>query len=378
MLSCTAANPSVCTWAAGGGSSTPSYPVTVAGTTTSGGIPYFNSTTQSSSSGILNSNILVKGGGAGGAPKNSSVTDDATTVTIPEKTVITSQAIGNVPLTINGYSSGQTADLFDAYDYTGNTKVAYIDKGGNIFAPSLQVSIDIQGEYINGGSFAGSGNTASTTQFQTAGGANYITGSQAAYTFNTASNQSAAANTPSGMLLNGITQFAGTATGTWTGMTLAQTYGAGSTNIYNGSLPIRLTAYVPTINISTSSTQGYTEIYSEPVETLVSSTATNYFIQHYASGGSTANFSVTEAGGLTAATINVAAARKGTFVCTAGGTIAIANVNEIATSDVIISLNAHGGTITKSPAMVSVTAGTGFSVLCDTLDTSTYNYRIEN
>jgi hypothetical protein len=76
--------------------------------------------------------------------------------------------------------------------------------------------------------------------------------------------------------------------------------------------------------------------------------------------------------------IKVATARKGTFVCTAGGTITIANTNELATSDVIISLNTAGGTISTPPAMTTVTAATGFTVLCGAADTSTYNYTILN
>lgn len=77
-------------------------------------------------------------------------------------------------------------------------------------------------------------------------------------------------------------------------------------------------------------------------------------------------------------TISPAAARKGTFVCTAGGTITISNTNELITSDVIISLNTAGGTISTSPAMKTVTSGTGFTVLCGASDTSTYNYDIFN
>lgn len=71
-------------------------------------------------------------------------------------------------------------------------------------------------------------------------------------------------------------------------------------------------------------------------------------------------------------------ARKGTFVCTAGGTITIANALELATSDVAISLNAQSGTISTAPAMKTVTGGTGFTVLCGAADTSTYNYDILN
>jgi hypothetical protein len=45
---------------------------------------------------------------------------------------------------------------------------------------------------------------------------------------------------------------------------------------------------------------------------------------------------------------------------------------------VVISLNSAGGTISTAPAMKTVTAGTGFTVLCGAADTSTYNYDILN
>lgn len=76
--------------------------------------------------------------------------------------------------------------------------------------------------------------------------------------------------------------------------------------------------------------------------------------------------------------VQTPAARKGTFVCTAAGTITIANVNYIATSDVSITMNTAGGTITTPPAFKTVTPTTGFSVLCGATDTSTYNYNILN
>ena len=83
-------------------------------------------------------------------------------------------------------------------------------------------------------------------------------------------------------------------------------------------------------------------------------------------------------GPLQAATLTAATARKGTFTCTAAGTITISNANEAATSDVIISLNTAGGTISTPPAMKTVTASTGFTVLCGAADTSVYNYSILN
>ena len=169
-----------------------------------------------------------------------------------------------------------------------------------------------------------------------------------------------------------------TYTGSWSGFNNSSTFGIGANTIYNGSATIAAYNSHPTINVNISSTTGYTEFYSKPVETSISATATNYFIQHFASGGSTAVYSVDEAGNQKAASINVATARKGTFVCTAAGTITISNTNELATSDVIISLNTAGGTISTSPAMKTVTAGTGFTVLCGAADTSTYNYDILN
>jgi hypothetical protein len=81
---------------------------------------------------------------------------------------------------------------------------------------------------------------------------------------------------------------------------------------------------------------------------------------------------------LSGTSISPAAARKGTFVCTAAGTITISNTNELVTSDVVISLNTAAGTISTTPAMKTVTSGTGFTVLCDAADTSTYNYDIYN
>ena len=87
---------------------------------------------------------------------------------------------------------------------------------------------------------------------------------------------------------------------------------------------------------------------------------------------------VTSTGAATFGKISVAAARKGTFICTAAGTITITNANELITSDVIISLNTAGGTISTPPAMKTVATGTGFTVLCGAADTSTYNYDILN
>ena len=116
---------------------------------------------------------------------------------------------------------------------------------------------------------------------------------------------------------------------------------------------------------------------------------TGNFTDFHVDGGASV-YKVNSAGNITTSgTINsssivstgsltLAAGRKGTFVCTGGGTITISNANEALTSDVVISLNTAGGTITTPPAMKTVTAATGFTVLCGATDTSTYNYNILN
>jgi hypothetical protein len=76
--------------------------------------------------------------------------------------------------------------------------------------------------------------------------------------------------------------------------------------------------------------------------------------------------------------ITPAASRKGTFICTGGGTITITNSNYVSNSDVIITMHTAGGTITTPPAFKTVTNATGFSVLCGATDTSTYNYDVLN
>jgi hypothetical protein len=71
-------------------------------------------------------------------------------------------------------------------------------------------------------------------------------------------------------------------------------------------------------------------------------------------------------------------ARKGTFTCTAGGTITITNSYVLATSDIPITLNTAGGTITTTPVFKTNTPGTGFTIGCGATDTSVYNYNVLN
>jgi len=76
--------------------------------------------------------------------------------------------------------------------------------------------------------------------------------------------------------------------------------------------------------------------------------------------------------------ISNGAARKGTFVCTSGGSIAVTNANGSATSDILITLNTAAGTLSWNPRVSVAPNGTQFTVLCAALDTSTYNYEILN
>jgi hypothetical protein len=78
-------------------------------------------------------------------------------------------------------------------------------------------------------------------------------------------------------------------------------------------------------------------------------------------------------GGLTAPTT-----RRGTFTCTAGGTITVAATKVIVGSDIVITLETAGGVITTVPAINSLTSGTGFNVLCGATDTSTYRFSVLN
>ena len=64
----------------------------------------------------------------------------------------------------------------------------------------------------------------------------------------------------------------------------------------------------------------------------------------------------------------------GTFVANGVTPVTVANNNVAITDAIIISLNTVGGTVGVHPAIQTITAGTGFTVACTALDTSTYNY----
>lgn len=167
----------------------------------------------------------------------------------------------------------------------------------------------------------------------------------------------------------------------------------GGTNVLTGNNQFQYNTGTSAglVELTNSSNANYTSIYMDGGNTNIDaksntggevittgSSSGNIAIWRATTGGP-AEVAMSTGGNLTlAGSLTVATARKGTFTCTAGGTITIANTNELNTSDVVISLNTAGGTISTPPAMKTVTAGTGFTVLCGAADTSTYNYDILN
>lgn len=96
------------------------------------------------------------------------------------------------------------------------------------------------------------------------------------------------------------------------------------------------------------------------------------------SGNITVPYSFTAGSTITGNTITTPSAWIGAFTCTAGGTVSVTNSNVDSTSDITITLKTAGGTISTPPAFNTLTAGTGFSVLCGASDTSTYRYHVWN
>lgn len=66
----------------------------------------------------------------------------------------------------------------------------------------------------------------------------------------------------------------------------------------------------------------------------------------------------------------------GTFVANGVTPVTISNTSVATTDGIIISLNTVGGTVGVQPHVATITAATGFTVVCTAADTSTYNYSI--
>lgn len=69
-------------------------------------------------------------------------------------------------------------------------------------------------------------------------------------------------------------------------------------------------------------------------------------------------------------------ARCGTFVANGSTPVTVSNTSIAVTDAIIISLNTVGGTVGVQPHVATITASTGFTVVCTASDTSTYNYAL--
>jgi hypothetical protein len=64
----------------------------------------------------------------------------------------------------------------------------------------------------------------------------------------------------------------------------------------------------------------------------------------------------------------------GTFVANGTTPVTITDARVAITDAIVISLNTVGGTVGVQPHVATITAATGFTVVCTASDTSTYNY----
>ncbi len=56
--------------------------------------------------------------------------------------------------------------------------------------------------------------------------------------------------------------------------------------------------------------------------------------------------------------------------------VSVSNTNVAISDAIIVSLNTVGGTVGVQPHVATITASSGFTVVCTATDTSTYNYAI--
>lgn len=122
-----------------GGGGTPAYPLTVTGCV-SGGILYGNSTTQITCAPLITTNVLVKSGGAGAAPIASSLTDDATTLTGTERTILSFAGAASAPgLTVSGapFTGGSATTNFPQLYINSGAAVTTFATTGTAFGINL-------------------------------------------------------------------------------------------------------------------------------------------------------------------------------------------------------------------------------------------------
>ena len=66
----------------------------------------------------------------------------------------------------------------------------------------------------------------------------------------------------------------------------------------------------------------------------------------------------------------------GTFTCNGATPVAVTNANVTANSQILVTLKTVGGTVGATPAVKTITVGSGFTIAGTALDTSVYNYAV--
>ena len=289
-----------------------------------------------------------------------------------------------------GSANGNLEVLNSSSGFTGNFDCYSVNNAACVYSVNYQGNIASSSSKFNNITFT---NPASATTLTLASGSTTtFTGAFAdgitfsgAYTLTVPATGTAALLGTSNSFTS-TNSFSAKITNTGNGaqLALSGTQNAASTNVFiaNGTCYSGGTA---------STNYPFAQIGSGSAGTAWNASTCTYFSVNLASGatstttgydlrvnGGSSLFNVNGAGGVYAATYALPSARKGTFVCTAAGSIVVTNSNFISTSDVIITMNTPGGTITTPPAYKTLTSGTSFTVLCGATDTSTYNYSIWN
>ena len=284
---------------------------------------------------------------------------------------------GNSGITMRvkaGQGQAQPYNLFELYPYTGSSPLAYFDYQGNLYSPNVNATNNL---YVT--------NTATVKQLVV----DQTTSGTIAAAITPGDNSSStkeiygtnAANSAYVWWINddGSTNFGPTTVNGVSVVTGGQNMG-GAWFFYSAGGPNNL-------NYTNSSKCAFSGTGDVLFTCYQSGTGVmpNFIIQS-ASGKSVffedstgaVQATLPSTGPIVLSSLSVNALRKGTFTCTAGGSIVVVNSKETATSDVVITLNTPGGTISTPPAIKAITPTTSFTVLCGASDTSVYNYDILN
>jgi len=81
-------------------------------------------------------------------------------------------------------------------------------------------------------------------------------------------------------------------------------------------------------------------------------------------------------GAISGVTLGLASGQKGTFTCNGATPVTVTNAAITADSQVLVTLKTVGGTVGATPAVKTITVGTGFTIAGTASDTSVYNYAI--